>query len=190
MQKIDIYKRGKMVTGLIAGGTDKNCETKQILENIGNYERTVGGAQASNHSRKSYLEFLKDPKKHFARAAVEQSAAGQQQQQQHKNNNFYGDLISKNSEHPATEASGTPAEDPFIFIKVTDKSKQQIPGEQNPKDSLRRIPTGMSDFKSAKSVLASSSSSDEDDKEFDIPAPFRRTRVKKMEDQNVVLARM
>ena len=47
-------------------GCENNLETKEWLENIGDYIKS-DVQEAYENSRQSYLEFLKDPKKHFAR---------------------------------------------------------------------------------------------------------------------------
>ena len=112
------------------------------MESIGDYERSIGGAQAYNHSRKSYLEFLSDPMKHFAKMAEEKNSSSK------KKKKFYGGFMSKqdddNQEGDAEEA------ETFAFIKVSSYEKKEIGGEQQTfaelKKGLRRIPTGMSDF--------------------------------------------
>ena len=66
-QKLDMYKRNMMKIGLMSDdGSDVNVETKNILYSINQYEKSGNAAQAYNQSRAEYLEFVKDPKKHFA----------------------------------------------------------------------------------------------------------------------------
>lgn len=50
-QKLNMYQRNSMVSGLMQPGTDKNQETKQILENIGNYSMGLNPTEDRNKSR-------------------------------------------------------------------------------------------------------------------------------------------
>lgn len=43
-QKIDMYQRNNMVNGLMMPGTGKHQETKQLLDNIGTYEKGMTAA--------------------------------------------------------------------------------------------------------------------------------------------------
>ena len=48
-QKIDMYKRNMMKNGLMAeDGSDKNVETKNILDSLNQYEKSGNAAQAYN----------------------------------------------------------------------------------------------------------------------------------------------
>ena len=48
-QKIDMYKRNMMKTGLMSeDGSDLNIETKNILESLNQYEKSGNAAQAYN----------------------------------------------------------------------------------------------------------------------------------------------
>ena len=61
-QKINMFTRSNMVNGIMQpSGTEKNYETKQIIDNLGELEKCGSAAQVYNQSRQQYLEFLKDP---------------------------------------------------------------------------------------------------------------------------------
>lgn len=107
-QKIDMYQRTQMISGLMAPDSDTYKETRQILNNINAYDLGTSAAELYRQSRLSYLEFLKDPQKHFK----------QQLTKTGKGNTF--DQFNANMGFsPKPEA--TQSEDVCSFIKVTDK---------------------------------------------------------------------
>ena len=133
-QKIDMYKRNMMKTGLMAeDGSDLNIETKNILDSLNQYEKSGNAAQAYNQSRAEYLEFVKDPKKHFALQAAQaepstdpfaeltgQKAATSASYSYDKKATNYDSQTKKSG---ASNDYGSP-EDMISFITVTDKQKE------------------------------------------------------------------
>ena len=198
-----MYKRNMMKTGLMAeDGSDLNIETKNILASLNQYEKSGNAAQAYNQSRAEYLEFVKDPKKHFALQAAQaepstdpfaeltgQQAATSASYSYDKKATKYDSQTKKSG---ANNDYGSP-EDMISFITVTDKQKEYASqatmptiassnqgknGKSSKDGTMRHVPTGMSYYADRRSSQVDDEDSDEE-LPVTLPAPFKKTRQEK-----------